>query len=536
MDAALALPTSLEASHALIIKMAQEAAERERCLAEAQAAKAALEDELAAAKDEIRRVTDILDAFKRHRFGSRSERLSPDQYSLVLEELETTLGRAEAGLEAVAEKIGKTAAKPRRKKNLGHLSPHLPRVEQLIDIEDKACPCCGGDLHVIDEDVAERLDVVPVQLRVLVTRRPLYGCRACDKEGSGPVVQAKAPPFIVKAGLPTNALVAHVVVSKFSDHTPLHRQERILQRQGIHIDRSTLADWVGHAAWHVERLHRHLMAELKSSVRLFADETRMPVQAPGTGKTTSGQLWTYARDDSPWGGTAPPAVVYIYERDRKGCRPVEHLSGYRGWLQVDGYAGYNQVGQGNAVTLALCLSHCRRRFYDLAEKEPVAAEVLRRFALIYRIEASLRGKSPEERLAGRQALMKDEVDKLFAYLTANRRRFSAKSKMGEAIAYGLNHQAGLTRFLEDGRLELDTNIVERAIKPQALTRRNALFCATHEGAAHWAVLASLLHTAHINNVDPLAWLTHALDTLARDGDSADLAALMPWHFPKIEGR
>ena len=550
MDCSAARSNDVDALLAQIAALTARVAEQDARIAQEQAEKealarklAALEDALAAADDEVRRVTEILAMFKRRQFGSGSEKLDPDQFELTLEDLEIALSRAETEVEAVLDKAGDGKQRKRRRKNLGALPAHLERIEQIVDIESSAgdgsaggtvqsrtCPCCNGDLHVIGEDVSERLDVVPVQFRVLVTRRPRYGCRGCDEAG---VIQAPAPSFVVDQGIPTDALVAQVVVSKYADHCPLYRQSGIYARQGITIERSVFADWVGRAAWWLAPVHAHLMAELKSSTKLFADETVMPVIAPPkTGRTKTGQLWTYARDDRPWGGTVPPAVAYVYAPDRKGSRPVEHLDGFVGILQVDAYAGYNRIGRGNAVTLALCLAHARRPFIDFADKEPVAAEILRRFAAIYRIEDKVRGQSPEARLAVRRVEIRPILDDLHAYLTANKRRFSLKGKMFKAINYVLSHWDGLTRFMEDGRVELDTNVVERCIKPQALTRKNSLFSATHEGAQNWAIIASLLQTCALNDVDPLAWTSATLTKLAQGHGSKDLDQLMPWNFSK----
>jgi hypothetical protein len=262
----------------------------------------------------------------------------------------------------------------------------------------------------------------------------------------------------------------------------------------------------------------------------------MPVLAPGTGKTKSGQLWAYARDDRPWGGLAPPAVVYMYATGRGGMHPIDHLGDFAGVLQVDGYAGYNEIKRRNGVTLAFCLLHARRKFYDFREKEPVADEVLRRFSAIYKIEATLRDTSPEARFEGRQLILKPLFDNLRDYLSKNLGRFSAKGKMAEAINYMLNHWQQLTYCLLDGRVELDTNTVERSIRPIALSRRNSLFAGSDAGADNWAVLASLLETCKLSDVDPLAWLTATLTKLANGHSNKDLDSLMPWHFPKIAGR
>lgn len=298
----------------------------------------------------------FLAALRRNRFGARSERLDPDQLNLGLEEIEQEIGAAVVATERGA---GSPSRRQARARNLGHLPAHLPRIERVVDIAEKHCPCCGGDLHPIGEDVAERLDVVPVQFRVLVTRRPKYACRSCK----GTVVQAPAPGRVVEGGLPTEALVAQVVVGKYADHCPLYRQAGIYARQGIDLDRATLDDWVGRAAWFLEPLYAGLRAHLMASARLFADETTAPVLDPGRGRTKTGQFWAYARGDRPWGGPAPPAVAYVYAPDRSKARPQEHLRGFRGVLQVDGYASYKSLAETGAIELAFCWAHAHRRFY-----------------------------------------------------------------------------------------------------------------------------------------------------------------------------
>lgn len=396
----------------------------------------------------------------------------------------------------------------------------------MIDVEDKRCPCCAGALHVIGEDVSERLDVIPAQFRVLVTRRPKYGCRTCESR----VVQAPAPGRIVDSGIPTEALVAQVVVSKYADHLPLYRQAQIYKREGIDLDRSTLAHWVGRAAWWLRPLHERLLDHLRASPRLFADETRAPVLDPGRGRTKTGQLWAYARDDRPWGGSDPPGVAYVYAPDRTASRPEAHLKGFRGVLQVDGYAGYRGLAEGGAVTLAFCWSHVRRGFYEIhkAKTSPVAAEALARIQALYAVEEPLRGQSPEHRRQARQEQAKPLVDELKPWLEKTHDTLSGKSALAVAIRYALARWEGLTRFLEDGRLELDTNTVERSMRPLALTRKNALFAGSDGGAAHWAILASLIETAKLNDVDPRAWLTTTLEELAAGHPVTRLDDLLPW--------
>ncbi len=485
----------------------------------------------AEAEAEIARLNAIITAFQRHRFGARSEKLDEDQFELVLEELGAALSRVKAGI-AARSPTGSPDAKS-RKTNRGSLPAHLERVEQLIDIDDKTCTCCGGALHAIGEDVAERLDVVPATLRVLVTRRPRYGCRACE----GVIVQAPATPRIVEGGIPTDALVAHVVVSKYADHLPLYRQAQIFARQNVQLDRSTLADWGGRAAWWLTPLRDHLLDHLKRSAKLFADETTAPVLDPGRGRTKTGQLWAYARDDRPWGGSDPPAVAYVYAPDRKAERPIEHLAGFRGVLQVDGYAGYGALARRGDVALAFCWAHVRRRFYDLAKAgaSPAATEVLARIASLYAVEDSVRGSSPEVRLTARCDQSRHVVDDLHRFLEAKLAQASRKSALADAIRYALTRWEGLVRFLDDGRVELDSNTVERAIRPLALNRKNALFAGSDDGGDHWAVIASLIETCKLNSVDPQAWLADTLAKLAAGHSNRRRDDLMPWNFKPAVG-
>jgi transposase len=411
------------------------------------------------------------------------------------------------------------------------LPAHLPREEVVVDLEDKACPCCGGAMHAIGEDVAERLDVTPARFKVVVTRRPKYACRACA-EG---VVQAPAPERLVEGGLPTERLVAHVLAAKYADHLPLYRQAQIYARQGIHLDRSTLADWVGRAAWWLTPLRDHLLDQLKRSTKLFADETTAPVLDPGRGRTKTGQLWAYTRDDRPWGGADPPAVAYLYAPDRKAARPIEHLAGFTGTLQVDGYSGYAALARRGDVQLAFCWAHVRRPFYELADTSPVAAEALARIATLYAIDAEVRGQSPEQRRAARQEKSRPVIVDLRRFLDAKLGQISRKSTLAKAIRYALTRWEGLTRFIDDGRIELDSNTVERAIRPLALNRKNALFAGSDDGGDHWAVIASMIETCKLNGIDPQAWLTDTLTRLAAGHSNLRRDQLMPWNYVPAVG-
>lgn len=506
------LPEDIEALRALAL-------EQSRKLADAALAKGE-------ADAEIERLQSIIDAFMRHRFGPRSEQLDAEQLQLGLEDVETALGQARAARDAGAQRSQGDNA---RQINRGALPAHLERIEQIVDVAEvdgvRACPCCGGTLHLIGEDVAERLDVVPTTFRVLVTRRPRYGCRACEST----VAQAPAPARIVEGGIPTEALIAQVLVAKYADHLPLYRQAQIYARQGVRLDRSTLADWVGRAAWYLRPLRDRILEELRRSARLFADETTAPVLDPGRGRTKTGQLWAYARDDRPWGGGDPPIVAYVYAPDRKGERAEAHLGDFAGILQVDGYGGYAALAKRHPqMRLAFCWSHVRRKFYELAENSPVATEILRRIAMLYAIEDEVRGVSAEHRRAVRDECARIVVEDLRQYLDARLRQLSAKSKLAEAIRYALTRWEGLTLFLEDGRVELDSNIVERSIRPLALNRKNALFAGSDEGGDNWAVIATLVENCKINGVNPHAWLSETLTKLANGHPANSVGELMPW--------
>jgi len=474
------------------------------------------------------RLVQIIKEMQRHRFGRRAETLPEDQMLLALEEVEQTEAGAAAQTEANSAPEREKAARKRRT-NRGALPAHLPRIETIVDIDDKTCPCCMSELHRIGEDVSERLDVIPAQFRVLVTRRPKYACRACE-EG---VAQAPAPARLIEGGLPTEATVAHVLVSKYADHLPLYRQAQIYARQGIDLDRSTLADWVGRAAWHLRPVHERLLEHIRASTKIFADETTAPVLDPGRGRTKTGQLWAYARDDRPFGGADPPIAVYVYAQNRKSEQPLAHLAGFRGVVQVDGYAGYRALALKNSVRLAFCWSHVRRRFYELAAAgpAPIAAQALERIGALYAVEKDIRGRNPEERRVARQEKSRPIVDALEPWLREKLALISQKTKLAEAIRYALSRWDGLTRFVDDGRVEIDSNVVERAIRPIALNRKNALFAGSDGGAENWAIAASLIETCKLNGVNPQAYVADTLSKIIDGHLASKLDELMPWAYP-----
>lgn len=476
---------------------------------------------------ENERLRQIIKELQRHRFGRRAESLPEDQLLLGLEEAEQIeAAGAEEAESADSAKRERRVVK--RRVNRGSLPAHLPRIEMVVDIEHHSCPCCRNGLHRIGEDVSERLDIVPAQLRVIVVRRPKYACRACEDV----VVQASAPARLIEGGLPTEATVAQVLVSKYADHLPLYRQAQIYARQGITLDRSTLTDWVGRAAWHLRPVHERLLEKLKASPKLFADETTAPVLDPGRGRTRTGQLWAYARDDRPWDGTDPPGVAYVYAPDRKAERPIAHLAGFAGILQVDGYGGYRVLAEKNGATLAFCWAHVRRRFYELATAgpAPIASEVLRRIAELYRIEDDIRGQPAETRRAARQERSRPIVAALEPWMREKLGLISQKTKLAEAIRYTLSRWEGLTHFLDDGRIEIDSNVVERSIRPIALNRKNALFAGSDGGGEHWAVVASLIETCKLNDVEPLGYLADVLTRIVNGHRNSQIDDLLPWNY------
>jgi transposase len=481
---------------------------------------------LLAERTESERLRQIIRELQRHRFGRRAESLPEEQLQFALEEAEQIEAAGLAKTEGRSERQARAA---KRRANRGALPVHLPRIETVVDVASTICPGCSGALHQIGEDVSERLDIVPAQFRVLVVRRPKYACRTCEDM----VVQAPAPARLIEGGLPTDATVAQVLVSKYADHLPLYRQAQIYARQGVNLDRSTLADWVGRAAFLLRPVHQRLLDKLKASSKLFADETTAPVLDPGRGRTKTGQLFAYARDDRSWCGTDPPGVAYVYAPDRKAAQPIAHLAGFQGILQVDGYAGYKVLAERGEVRLAFCWSHVRRRFYELAQggPAPIASEALVRIAALYRIEDDIRDRTAEERLVVRQERTRPLIEALQPWMREKLSLISQKTKLAEAIRYALSRWAGLCLFLEDGRVEIDNNAVERAIRPIALNRKNALFAGSDGGAEHWAVIASLVETCKLLDVEPHGYLADVITRVVNDHPQSRLDDLLPWAYP-----
>jgi transposase len=476
------------------------------------------------------RLRHLLLKLRRMQFGPKSERLPEEQLQLGLEAVEQAIAKDEAEAEKHDPELRKNNT-ARRRASRGALPAHLPRIEVTLLPDDTACPCCRAAMTVIGEDSSERLDVIPVQYRVIVTKRPKFACRSC----AGTVVQAPAPARLIEGGVPTEALVAQVAVARFADHQPLYRQAQMMARQGVMLDRSTLSFWMGYAAAEVAPVGARLREMLLNSTRIFADETVVPVLDPGRGRTKQGYFWAIGRDDRPWRGGEPPAVVYSYAPGRGHTHANTLLGGYRGILQCDGYKAYKELrGAKSAdpsITLAFCWSHVRRGFYDLAKaKAPIAMEALRRIGGLYEIEDNVRGKTAVERLAARQAESKHLVGEMRIWFEAQLAKLPARGPTAEAIRYALNHWDGLQRFLDDGRIELDSNSIERAMRPVCLSRKNSLFAGSDDGAENWACLASLIETCKLNNVNPQVYLTDLLTRLVNGWPQNRIDELMPWHW------
>jgi transposase len=517
------LPDDVDALKAMIVAMADQSALLE-------ARNSHLEVVNKTADERIATLTAIVRMLERSRYGTRSERLrgaasSDEQHAFVFDEIKTGMAAVEAEIESATQVKPQRAPRPRK-----GFAIHLERVEIIIE-PDIPAGCEGLEKVLIGEDMSERLDVMPAKFRVIVTRRPKYAYR--NRDG---VIQAPAPPHIVESGIPTEALLAQIAVSKYADGLPLYRQEAIYARDQVELDRSLMAQWMGKVGFELQPLADYVLERIKQGERVFADETTLPTLAPGSGKTQKAWLWAYARDDRPFGGAGPPMVAYRFEDSRSGDCVARHLAGFGGLLQVDGYAAYNRLTKGaganEGVRLAACFAHVRRRFYELHvnESSRLATQTITIMAALWKVEEDIRGKDPATRVKARQEKSAAIVARLFELWETELPRLSGKSKLAEAIRYAIARRAALECFLSDGRVEIDSNIVERAIRPQTITRKNALFAGSAGGGRTWATVATLLQTAKMNDVDPHAWLTQTLERIAQGWPISQIDQLMPWNF------
>jgi transposase len=521
------LPDDVATLKAMVI-----AAQRARLEAELKARNA--EAEVRARELEIERMKFTIAKFRQERFGQSSERsVVLEQLELQLADMEADASQAEAAAQlaaqtATGEKIA-VAPFERRRPARRPLPEHLPR-ERMVYPSPSACPCCGGTLHKLGEDVTETLELIPRRWKVIQHVREKFSCRSCEA-----ISQPPAPLHPIARGRAGAGLLAHILFSKYGLHLPLNRQSTVYAREGVDLDVSTLADWVGAAAATLMPLVDVIRAHVFAAERIHADDTTVPVLAKG--KTRTGRLWTYVRDDRPFGGCDPPAAIFFYSPDRGAKHPEQHLAGYAGLMQADAYAGFNRLyGTGRKpgpIIEAACWAHARRNFFDLARisKAPIAIEAVERIDILFAIEREINGVTVQERLHARNERSRPLVTALETWLREQRAKLSGQSETAKAIAYCLTRWIALTRFLDDGRLCMSNNAAERQMRPVAMGRKNWTFAGSDAGGHRAAAVYTLIQTARLNDVDPQAWLADVLARL-QDHPAKRIGELLPWNWKR----
>jgi transposase len=493
------------------------------------AARLAAEAEAQARTLLIEKLKLTIKKLRHEQFGQSSERGALlDQLELQLADLKENATQAETAAQLAAAETITVPSFERRRPARRPLPAHLPR-ERIVYPAPAVCPCCGDSrLRKIGEDVTETLELIPRQWKVIQHVREKFSCRACEA-----ITQPPAPSHPIARGRAGPKLLAHVLFAKYGLHLPLNRQSDVYEREGINLDVSTLADWVGAAAAALMPLVDVIRTHVFAAGRIHADDTTVPVLAKG--KTRIGRLWTYVRDDRPFAGPDPPAAVFFYSPDRGGEHPEQHLAGYTGLMQADAYAGFNRLYEANRkpgpIIEAACWAHGRRKFFDLARlsKAPIAAEAVKRIDVLFAIEREINGLMPQERLRMRQERSRPLIIELQTWLHEQRARLSKNSDTTKAINYSLNRWDAFTRFLDEGRLCMSNNAAERELRAVALGRKNWTFAGSDEGGRRAAVIYTLIATAKLNDVDPQAWLA---DVLARlpDQPAKRIHELLPWNW------
>jgi transposase len=487
--------------------------------------------ELAAAKAgllskalEIEKLKVQIARLKRLSFGASSERMNREleQLEFKLEELEAAEAEAQASAKPAQDLEPVQAPFPASRRKL---PDHLTRI---VEVHEPACTCavCGGAMRKVSEDVTEVLDYVPGRFEVIRHVRPAYSCRRCEA-----MAQAQMPALPIPRGQAGPGLLAHVLVAKFCDHIPLYRQAQIYARDGVDLDRAQLADWAGKAAWLLVPLVERIGAHVTAGQVLHADDTPLPVLAPGHGKTKTGRLWVYLRDERPHAGTAPPAVLYCYTPDRKGEHCRAHLTGFSGHLHADGYAGFGGLYESGRVSEVACWAHVRRKFYDVfaANGSPLAKEALSKIGQLFEIERALKGHPPDRRRAVRQLQVHPLMDNLRAWSGETVSKIPGKSELAAAFRYASSRWEALSRYLDDGRLEISNNAAENAIRPVAIGRKNYLFAGSDAGGERAAAFYTLIQTAKLNALEPESYLRDVLATIGSHPVNR-LEELLPWNL------
>ncbi|MET0372691.1 MAG: IS66 family transposase [Rhizorhabdus sp.] len=534
------IPVNPDAVRALIAEMQARMVASEQALATEREAHDTTRNRADAAQNAVRLTTLEIEKLKvqlarlrRMKFGQSSERLAllADQLELTLEDMEAATAHAHCVIEGAVPAGSLEAA--RRKPKREPLPAHLPRDEVVHPApQADGCTACGGNMSPLGEDVTEVLEYVPGRFRVVRHIRPKLACDRCDA-----ISQAVAPALPVPRGRAGPGLLAHVAVSKFADHLPLYRQSRIFVREGVDIGRSTLADWLGQVCWLLDPLVERIAAHVMASVKLHADDTPVRVLAPGTGKTKTGRLWVYLRDNRRWSPSDQPAALYRYSPDRKGEHPREHLKTFSGFLQADAYAGFERLYEAGRspglITPVACWAHARRKLHEVFETDhtSVAREGLQIIGEMYEIERRMTpGPTPHpERRERRQASRLHALD-FFAWADAVLARISARAPLAEALRYAVKLNPSLLAYTTDGRLEIDNNPAENALRGIALGRKNWMFAGADCGGERAAAMYTLLETCRLNGVNSQEWLADVLDRIGHGHPVNQLDELLPWRW------
>lgn len=472
---------------------------------------------------------------RRMRYGRSSEKM--DNADLQLELLGAALTPMQPVVNADAaagdnvsdlEDARKKRKEKSKRPTLRQLPDHLPREDVIhTDSPDCTCGACGAGLRQIGQDVSEVLEYEPGSFKVIRHVRPKFACATCHT-----ITQAPAANRPIDRGLAGAGLLTHVVVGKYCDHLPLYRQSQIYAREGVDIDRSTLVDWVAGCARLLQPLANAVRRYVMSAYKIHTDDTPVPVLSPGRGKTKTARLWVYARDDRTAADHSPPAVWFQYSPDRKGENPRRHLDGFAGVLQADAYAGYDRLFGDGQIVEAACWAHARRKYFEIHERQgeapgTVAHQALQRISALYAVEKEIRGKPADERCHQRQQRCAPLLGELHRWLNETLGFLSAKSPMALAIGYSLSNWRALARYVDDGRIEIDNNTAERALRSVVLGRKNYLHFGSDAGGERAAVIYSLIGTCKLNGIDPQAYLRHVLERIA-DHPINRVAELLPW--------